>query len=346
MGRRTAILHDPYNAEAPLDVVDGGPVASGDFFVRSHFAVPEIDSAAWRCPIVGAVLRPVALDLETLRALPRRQLAVTLECAGNGRTLLRPEVKGAPWSLGAVSTATFTGVALKDVLDRAGIGDDAVEVVCRGADSGTVPDGRRVSFERSLPLDVARDPDVLVAWGMNGAPLPPEHGAPVRLIVPGWYGVASVKWLVGLRVATAPFAGYFQGESYVYRGCAAYAENAPVGPVRVRALIASPVSGAHVARGAISVSGSAWSGSGAIANVEISTDDAESWRAATLDAPSSTRAATPWHAIIRMESSGEVEILARATDAAGNVQPLVAPWNVLGYGNNAVQRVRVIVDPS
>jgi DMSO/TMAO reductase YedYZ molybdopterin-dependent catalytic subunit len=343
MGRRTAILHDPYNAEAPLDVVDGGPVAPGDFFVRSHFAVPGIDSAAWRCTVDGAVDRPVTLDLDALRALPQRRLAVTLECAGNGRTLLRPEVKGAPWTLGAVSTATFTGASLRDVLDRAGIRDVAVEVVCRGADSGTVPDGRQVGFERSLPLDVARDPDVLVAWGMNGAPLAPEHGAPVRLIVPGWYGVASVKWLVGLSVVTAPFAGIFQGESYVYRGCAAYPENTPVGPVRVRALIASPVAGATVSRGALTVKGSAWSGSGAIVKVEISTDDAASWRAATLLAPASPRAATPWHATIRVESNGEVEILARATDGAGNVQPLDPPWNVLGYGNNAVQRIIVRV---
>ena len=343
MGRRTAILHDPYNAEAPLDVIHGGPVEPGDFFVRSHFAAPHISPAAWRCSIDGAVMDPLTLDLDALRALPRRRLAVTLECAGNGRTLLRPEVKGAPWTPGAVSTATFEGVALRDVLDRAGVRDDAVEILCRGADSGRVPDGRTVTFERSLPLHVARDHDVLVAWRMNGDPLPPEHGAPVRLIVPGWYGVASVKWLVGLRALTRAFGGYFQGESYVYRGCAAYPENTPVGPVRVRALIAHPVSGAVVSPGAITVRGSAWSGSGAIAKVEISIDDAGSWRAATLEAPASPRAATPWHATIRAVSRADVEILARATDAAGNVQPLDPPWNVLGYGNNAVQRIVVIV---
>jgi DMSO/TMAO reductase YedYZ molybdopterin-dependent catalytic subunit len=158
-----------------------------------------------------------ALDLPALRSLPRRKLTVTLECAGNGRTLLTPAVKGAPWRLGAVATAEFEGVPLHEVLDRAHAGAGAREILFTGADSGSVPDGRTVTFERSLPIDVARDPDVLLAWEMNGAPLDPHHGAPVRLVVPGWYGVASVKWLVGIRALAAPYTGYFQSENYVYR---------------------------------------------------------------------------------------------------------------------------------
>jgi DMSO/TMAO reductase YedYZ molybdopterin-dependent catalytic subunit len=334
---RKAIIDDPYNAETPLDRLDGSIVPVGDFFVRSHFAVPAISPDRWCLAVDGKTL-----DLPALRALPARRLVVTLECAGNGRTLLTPPVKGAPWRLGGVGTAEFEGAPLRDVLDRAGVDGSAREIVFTGGDAGQVPDGRTVAFERSLPVDVARDPDVLLAWGMNGAPLPPEHGAPVRLVVPRWYGVASVKWLVGIRGLAAPYSGYFQSENYVYRGSAACPDGTPVGAVRVRSIVASPEAGATVAAGEVEIRGSAWSGAGPIARVEVSADGGARWTDATLGAPVSPYAATPW--VVRpILPVGESEIRSRATDAAGNVQPDGAPWNALGYGNNSIQTLRVLV---
>ena len=340
MPRRIPIIEDPYNAETPLDRLDGSDVAAGDFFVRSHFDVPAIDPAAWRLSIGGAVDAPGTLDLAALGRLPRRTLRVTLECAGNGRTLLRPEVSGAPWKLGGVGTATFEGVALRDAIASCGVRADAVEILFRGADAGTVAPDRTEAFRRSLPLAVALDPDTLLAWGMNGAPLPPEHGAPVRLLVPGWYGVASVKWLVAIEALIEPFHGWFQGQSYVYRNGG---DEAPVERMRVRAIIASPSDGDAVAPGPLDVVGSAWSGDGAIARVEVSADGGATWIAAALTAPSSRRAATPWRARLTAPPGAEIEIVARAADVAGNVQPEAAAWNRLGYGNNAIQRLRVSV---
>ncbi|HJQ97549.1 MAG TPA: sulfite oxidase [Candidatus Polarisedimenticolaceae bacterium] len=332
---RKAIIDDPYNAETPLDRLDGRIVPVGDFFVRSHFAVPALAPERWRCAVDG-----VTLDLATLKTLPSRRVTVTLECAGNGRTLLSPPVKGAPWRLGGVATAEFEGVPLCRVLDRGNAGRGAREILFTGADSGAVADGRQITFERSLPIDVARDPDVLVAWGMNGAPLDPHHGAPVRLVVPGWYGVASVKWLVGIRALAAPFAGYFQSENYVYRGSPAFPDGTPIAKARVRSMIASPEEGAVVPAGTIEVRGSAWSGGGPIARVEVSVDGGSTWTDAFLGKPLSVHAATPWNARVAI-GPGEAEIRSRATDASGEAQPDSASWNALGYGNNALHRVSV-----
>ena len=340
MPRRIPIIQDPYNAETPLDRLDGSDVAVGDFFVRSHFAVPAIDPPEWRLSIGGAVDAPRALDLAGLARLPRRTLRVTLECAGNGRTLLRPEVSGAPWRLGGVGTATFEGVAVRDALASSQVRADAVELLFRGADAGAVAAGRTEAFRRSLPVSVALDPDTLLAFGMNGAPLPPEHGAPVRLLVPGWYGVASVKWLVAVEALTEPFHGWFQGESYVYRNGG---DEKPVERMRVRAMIVSPSEGAIVPPGPLEVAGSAWSGEGAVARVEVSADGGRSWSDAALAAASSRLAAISWRTSVAAPPGRQLEILARATDTAGNVQPDAAAWNRLGYGNNSIQRVRVAV---
>jgi DMSO/TMAO reductase YedYZ molybdopterin-dependent catalytic subunit len=342
--RRIAVIETPYNAETPMDRLDGQSVPDAEFFVRSHFEVPAIDPRAWQCRVGGAVVRPLELDLAGLRRLTPRRLTVTLECAGNGRTLLKPAVAGAPWRLGAAGTAEFEGIALADVLARARPRADAVEIAFRGADEGEVAGGRRVRFERSLPMDVARDPDTLLAWAMNGRPLTEEHGAPLRLIVPGWYAVASVKWLVGIEARTEPFHGWFQGENYVYRGSSDQPENTPVTRMRVRAVIARPVDGCVIPRGPLDVAGSAWSGEAPITGVALSVDGGASWKDAALAPAAHPRAATPWHARISLPAPGPVEILARAKDAAGNVQPLESAWNVLGYGNNAVHPVRVTVE--
>ncbi|HEU0300429.1 MAG TPA: molybdopterin-dependent oxidoreductase, partial [Longimicrobium sp.] len=206
------------NVETPLAALEHGITPPGQFYRRTNFYVPEIDPAAWQLPVCGEVEAPFTLDWDELRALPRHSVAVTLECAGNARSLVTPATPGQQWEHGAVSTAVFTGVSLRALLERARPRAGAVEVLFTGADSGGVGAGRTEPFARSIPMALAQDPDVLLAWEMNGEPLPAEHGYPLRLVVPRWYGVASVKWLAEVRVIAEPFRGHFQFEKYIYLG--------------------------------------------------------------------------------------------------------------------------------
>ncbi|HEU0077845.1 MAG TPA: sulfite oxidase [Longimicrobiaceae bacterium] len=334
---------DPLNREAPLDALAAPLTPTAHFYRRSHFPVPRVDPAAWRLRVGGEVRRPLALTLADLRAMPGRTLAVTLECAGNGRNLMEPTPHGTPWGLGAVSTADFTGVPLRHVLELAGPGSSAVEVLFEGADRGPVGAGREEPFARSLPLAAAAGGDALLAWAMNGEPLPAAHGFPLRLVVPGWYGMASVKWLADVRVLAEPFRGHFQAEHYVYVGEAGTPEGTPVARARVRSLIASPADGAAVPLGPVELRGIAWSGHAPVARVEVSVDDGATWAAAELGEPPSPHAAAPWSLAWLPPRRGEYRVLLRAADLAGNVQPEVPVVNALGYGNNCIQRVRLSV---
>lgn len=333
------------NEEAPLRALADPLTPTELFYRRSNFVVPEIDAADWSLAIGGDVRTPLVLRLDDLQALPSRTVTVTMECAGNARAFVTPLPPGQPWALGAVSTATFTGVPLHAVLERAGVLDGAVEVLFVGADSGEVSPERTVRFARSLPLALARHPDVLLAWEMNGEPLPPQHGHPLRLVVPGWYGVASVKWLTEIRVLDAPFDGHFQTERYIYLGEPGTADGTPVTHMRVRALIVQPGEDEPVAAGAATViRGCAWSGEAPVARVEVSVDGGATWRDAQLGTAPSPYAAAAWSIAWTPAHPGRHLLLARATDEAGNVQPLEPVWNGLGYGNNAVHRLEVDVD--
>ena len=376
--RLVVLEEDPFNAEAPLEALAQPLTPAALFYVRNHFDVPRINPESWRLTIGGAVERPRALSLADLKSLPARTLAVTLECAGNGRALMHPTPAGTPWSYGAVSTARFSGTPLQPLLDRTGPLADA-EVVFEGADQGYVQPGRREPFARSLSLEALRGLDAILAWTMNGEPLSPEHGAPVRLVVPGWYGVASVKWLSRILVQPEPFEGYFQRERYVYvgeRGNAdrireeraagpvreeraagpvreeraagrigdeRAADRTPVSLMRVRAVIARPADGVELRAGPVEVAGTAWSGAALISRVEVSGDGEASWADADLGPAASPHAATPWRYVWHPPGRGMHTLAVRATDAAGNRQPTSSLWNLYGYGNNAVQRVRVTV---
>lgn len=333
----------PYNAGTPMGALGDPVTPSRSFYVRSHFPVPDLDPGAWRLRVDGEVETPLDLSLDDLRGLPSRSLTVTLECAGNGRQAMEPFPGGTPWVFDAVSTAEFTGTSLYRVLDRAGVSPGADEVVFTGADRGEVGDGREVAFERSLPVAVARDPDVLLAWGMNGEPLPASHGRPVRVVVPAWYGMASVKWLVRLRAIAEPFRGWFQTDRYVYREQEGRPDGTPLTYKRVRAVIARPADGDSLPRGPIEVTGTAWSGGVPVRRVEVSPDGGASWHAASLGEAAGEHAATPWRWTWEPESAGRHVLMARATDAAGASQPVDSRWNALGYGNNVVQRVEVNV---
>lgn len=342
-GRVVPVAERPFNAEAPMEALGRRLTPADAFYVRNHFEVPELDASRWRLRLEGRLGRPRAVSLAELRSLPHREVVATLECAGNGRRAMRPCPPGTPWAFGAVSTGRFVGVPLVELLDRAGLQASVREVAFYGADEGEVEPGRREPFARGLPLEVASDPDVLLAWAMNGEPLSPAHGHPLRLVVPGWYAVASVKWLVRIEARSRPFSGHYQSERYVYAGDPEVPEGEPVTRIRPRAAIARPADGARLAAGPTEVAGTAWSGAGPIRRVEVSVDGGATWAAARLGEPLSPHAALPWRLPWRPERPGPHEILARATDAAGDSQPLEPRWNRFGYGNNVVQRVRVEV---
>ena len=337
------VTDHPLNAETPLKALTTPVTPTDLFYVRCNFAIPDIDTGKWRLTVDGAVEESLVVSMEELHQLPQRTIVVTLECAGNGRKQMRPVPKGTPWDLGAVSTASFTGVSLRDLLKRVQLADDVCEVLFRGADGGELDDGRTISFERSLPLDAALQPDVLLAWAMNDEPLTREHGAPLRVVVPGWYGMASVKWLTAIHLLTEPFEGYFQTERYVYRQKQGTPDGTPVTKARVRSIIASPNDGAELPIAPVEIKGTAWSGHGPVTRVEVSTDGGTSWTDADLGTPASEYAAAPWRYEWLPSASGTYRLLSRATDAAGNRQPMEQVWNAKGYGNNMVQRVEVHV---
>ncbi len=319
------LRREPLCAETPLAQQSGLLTGNDLFYVRSNFPFP----ARWPgLRVSGAVNRPLRLGIAELACFTARDLVVTMECAGNGRAFLDPPVEGEPWTLGAVSTARWTGVPLAGVLEEARLLSSAVEVVFEGADG----------FVRSLPVEVARHPDTLLATAMNGWPLPLEHGGPLRLVVPRWYGMASVKWLHAVVSVTEPFQGHFQVERYVIDGH-------PVREMRVRAVITEPADGSDVAGTAVRLAGYAWSGSGEIARVQVSDDGCQTWTEAVLDACALPYAWMRWTLDWVPRRTGEVAIVARATDSAGNVQPLEPSWNQLGYCNDGAVPHRLTVAP-
>jgi DMSO/TMAO reductase YedYZ molybdopterin-dependent catalytic subunit len=328
------LSRDPLNAETPLERQTGVITPASRHYVRDHFPIPE---APARLAIEGAVRAQIQLDLDDIRSLPPRSLVVTLECAGNGRAFLDPPVAGEQWRTGAVSTAEWTGASLRAVLEMAQPLATAVEVLCIGADAGTPAGvGTRIAFERSLPIADAMRDDVLLAYAMNGEDLPPEHGAPLRVIVPGWYGMASVKWLTRLRLLERAFDGFFQTKRYVVG-------DEPLREIAARALIAWPRDGDRLAARPFVARGYAWSGRGDLARVEVSVDGGRTWRDATLGEALSPYAWRPWHAAIAPHESGQLVLQARAMTADGKRQPLQEIRGALGYANNAVRPVRIAV---
>lgn len=334
----------PLNCETSIpDLIGGVVMPSAHFYVRNHFHMPLLNVATWGLRVGGLVDRPLSLSLRDIQNLPSRSLVVTLECAGNGRALMEPPVEGEKWRFGAVSTAEWTGVSLVEILDRAGARAGAQEVVFRGADSGPVEGRGTVGFERSLKLDHARDPDVLLAYAMNGESLPVQHGYPLRLVVPGWYGVASVKWLTEIQVIDGAFDGYFQADRYHFeREEAGQLLREPVALQRVRALITEPDPSVQLERGEVTIRGVAWSGGAAIGRVEISVEGGP-WVEARLLGERSRYSWQWWELRTHLHNSGPVGIRARASDLAGRTQPEQPEWNRLGYGSNAVQEIRVQV---
>lgn len=343
VGARHVLEEEPLNAETPLVALSGQTTPTDLCYVRTHFGVPVLDRDSHRVAVGGAVSDPVDLTVDDLRQLPERSVTMTLECAGNGRRRMSPRPSGTPWLYGGVSSVRFTGTPLRHVLDRVGLEDGVEEIGFVGADEGQVGSGETVPFARSLPLDTALEPEVLLAWRMNGRPLPPEHGAPLRVVVPGWYAMASVKWLRRIEALREPFEGWFQSDRYVYRGEDGTPDETPVREIRVRSLVTSPPEGEVLGRGTLEVTGFAWSDGTPVARVQVSVDGGDSWEDASLEEGASRWAPTRWRLSWRPPAAGDYELVSRAVDAEGEAQPLTSRWNRLGYGNNAAQRVRVSV---
>jgi DMSO/TMAO reductase YedYZ molybdopterin-dependent catalytic subunit len=332
------------NSGMPLEALRYDLTPVGLHYLLIHFDIPAADAGTWQLRIEGLVSRPQALSVVELQRMPAKTVRVTMECAGNGRAHMSPRYPSMPWLEEGVSTAEWTGVSLSVLFKETRIKPSAKEIVFHGADRG-IDRGIEHTFSRSLaPAEALRD-NVLVAYAMNGQPLVPQHGAPLRLVVPDWYGMASVKWLERIEVIDRAFDGVQQALSYHFRAVPGE-KGVPCTRMRVNSLLAPPGIPDYYGRrrtvdaGWVEILGRAWSGNAPIRRVEFAVDG--NWQDAVLDAPLGAHAWRRWSA--RWNASpGAHQLRCRATDDTGAVQPLEPVWDVAGFGNNAVQRVEVNV---
>jgi DMSO/TMAO reductase YedYZ molybdopterin-dependent catalytic subunit len=332
------------NHGMPLEALRYPVTPVGLHYLLTHYDVPVVDPESWRLTVSGE--RELTLSLEELSARPAAELTVTMECAGNGRARLEPRPISQPWLLEAVGTARWRGTPLRPLLEEAGIADGVVEVLFTGLDRG-IEGEEEQDFQRALPLEEALRGDVLLAYEMNGAPLPPQHGFPLRLVVPGWYGMTNVKWLSRIELSARRFGGYQQSWSYRLRQTEDE-EGEALTRMQPRSLFVPPGIPEYLSRertvpaGEVLVEGRAWSGLAPIESVGVSVDGGSTWTPAELEPAGERWAWRGWS--FRWDAEpGDYVLSSRTRDEAGNEQPLDPPWNLGGYANNAVQRVRVTV---
>ena len=324
----------PLDAESPLEALRTFETRNELFFVRGHHAPPGDVSTPWTLTIDGDVARPITLQLEDVRRMRPERRPATIECAGNGRGRFElPATSGVQWGLGAVSTATWTGVPLAALLERAGVQPSALHFWMEAADRSPLPAAPK--FLRSIPREAALG-DALVAYEMNGQPVPFLHGGPLRLVMPRWFGMASTKWLTHVHARPTESDNHFMLRGY------RYADGSAVDLMRVKSLITAPRDGEKVTARTARASGVAWTGSGTIAKVEISTDDGRTWQEARCTSEARPGAWRLWEAALTIPSAGEQRVRARATDTAGQTQPDRATPNPAGYGNNSIQEVHFL----
>jgi sulfite oxidase len=334
--------------ESPVEYFNSWLTPVPHFFVRNHMFEPsEIDADTWRLSVGGEVEKPLTLSLADLSKMQAHSVVNTLECAGNGRGFQRPQVPGIQWGKGAVGTARFSGPRLLDVLQRAGVKPTGKHVMSRGGDD--VP-GKVPPFVRSIPIDKALDTDTLIATHMNGSPLTKHHGFPARVLVPGWIGAASCKWVAEIKVLDAEFVGNFMSPGYrlpnqpVKPGEAVKPEDThPVTSLNVKSVISGPSNGSTVKSGSVTVHGAAWAGEAQIVKVEVSTDGGASWNSAKLGRDQSRYAWRLWSYDWKPGKPGDCTIQSRATDSQGRTQPATAVWNPSGYLYNAIDEVKIHV---
>lgn len=322
----------PPDYETPVELLDSWITPVEHFYVRSHLPVPPaLEADAWTLQVEGEVATPLSLTLDEIRRMPATTLTVTLECAGNGRAFFDPPVAGVQWTKGAVGTARWTGVRLADVLKRAGVRPAGKFVLMNGADRAL---GSMQDYIRQVPMDKAMHPDTLIAYEMNGQPIPALHGFPLRAIVPGWEGAYSMKWLTTLRVIDREFDGFWVATAYRYPvkqvapGAAVDPKDmAPLTGLAVKSLITKPLDGATIAPGKIEVAGFAWAGEASISKVEISSDNGATWQPARLTGENARYTWRRFEAQVNAARPESLLIMSRATDSNGRTQPIAPPWN-------------------
>ncbi len=334
------------NRGMPLEGLRYPITPSGMHYLLVHFDVPHVDAATYRLRVGGLVEREISLSLGEIKARPAVTIPVTMECAGNGRALMAPRPISQPWMSEAIGTAEWTGTPLAPLLDEAGLRPESTEIVFTGADRGVQDDNVHL-YQRSLTITEATREEVLLAYAMNGGPLEPQHGFPLRLIVPGWYGMTNVKWLTSIEAIGHEFRGYQQAEAYRYQ-TESGEPGEPVTFIQPRALMAPPGIPDFLTRtrlleaGRVTLSGRAWAGREQVTRVEVSTDGGETWSEAALEAPVGEFAWRGWSCEWNAKP-GSHELSVRATCATGARQP-DEMWNLQGMGNNACQRVEVVVE--
>jgi DMSO/TMAO reductase YedYZ molybdopterin-dependent catalytic subunit/cytochrome c5 len=334
----------PEDFEMPLDGFMEEITPVGKFFVRCHTLIPKVNEADWKLRVSGLVREPREFTLGDLRQFPRATLTAVLECAGNGRAFHQPRVAGTQWRYGSVGNATWSGVRLRDILDRCGLNPSATQLLLDGED---VPIGQMPDFQRTIETEKALHPDTLLAWEMNGKPLTPEHGFPLRVIAPGWAGDSWVKWLGHIGAIDHDFEGFWMKSAYrrparhVEPGVAVDPKDMiPVADLNVKSVIAGPISFPRA--GAVTITGMAWSNASPVTKVEVSADNGLSWSAAKLGGTATKYGFRKWTYQWKA-TEGTHMLMSRATNAAGETQPLRAEWNPSGYLYNAAQPRSVYV---
>ena len=350
-GPLTARVTRPYDAETPVREFTSFLTPNHRFFVRSHFGPPPADliaEANWRLRVVGLIEQPLVLTLKDLQQFERVTITAVVQCSGNGRAFHRPKAPGVQWERGAVGNAQWTGVRLRDVLAKAGLRHQAKHVQLQGADRPVV--ASVPLFTRSIPLEKALHPDTLLAYEMNGRPLPLLHGAPLRVITPGWMADSCTKWLTEITVQADEAKGYYMQTAYRVPVTAIQANSGlpgtsmvPVEAMVVKSLISSPAEGTQVGQGPVTVQGVAWSGEASVATVELSFDEGKTWEQARLVGEDEPYGWRQWQFLWRPKGPGPVTILCRATDASGQMQPQTSPWNPGGFLWNGWDRVSMTV---
>ena len=337
----------PLDAETPTSAFDRFLTPNDLFFVRSHFGPPDVTLRPWRLEVEGEVGRPLSLGLDDLKGLEVVTRPALVQCSGNGRSFHAPIIPGVGWGRGAVGNAEWSGVRLRDLLGRAGLKSSAKHIHMHGADRP--PNPKTPAFLRSIPVGRALDPETLVAWSMNGEPIPAMHGGPLRLIIPGWMAQNWTKWLRRITASTTEAPGFYMRTAYRMPKIPAPPEVVlkpedlvPVTAMNVKSLFARPAAGERLSTGLNVAKGVAWTGDGVVSTVEISADHGP-WRPATFDSPAVAGTWRTWHCQWRAERPGRASLAVRATDSAGQTQPERTPWNKSGYMWNGIDRVDVEV---
>ncbi|BBO70356.1 sulfite oxidase [Desulfosarcina alkanivorans] len=336
---------NPLNAETPAARLRSWITPNAVFFDRNQGQIPDApaDLDTWRLTIDGDVNQSLKLDLDRIQSLPKAIVANTLECSGNSRSLLEKRAPGNPWTIGGVGNAVWGGIWLRDLLNKSGLADRAAHVAFEGMDT---PLGKsRIKFVRSIPIEKAMS-STLLAYEMNGDPLPLKHGYPLRALALGWTGANCVKWLNRITVLERPFKGFFMDQVYrVFQKGQMPASGEVVTAIRLNSIITRPLAGERLKKGDVVVLGAAYAGEGRVAQVDVSTDHGASWQPAEFIGPDEPYAWRQWQYVWRPDRGGDHTLWSRAVDDQGGQQPMSATWNFLGYGNNGVDEhaVRVVV---